>query len=372
MLKKKIKNILVFRVGQLGDTIVALPAMWAVREHFPGAQITLLSDYHSGTDYVLSEDLLSRSGIFDDFIFYEASLEGSNPTKLIKLLPELRRRRFDMLVYLAPRVRTRWQVRRDLFFFRAAGIRRFIGHRGLKPLPQKQNGVILPVEHEADHLLSRLSKSGIPVSGPGAGCTDLKLTIEEKQKAEHYIRSHISHKNFSVLVGFGPGSKWPSKIWPKEHYVEVGKQLISRFGIVPVIFGGEEDKVVGDWLLREWCEGVNAAGKLTVRESAVALQQCRLYIGNDTGVMHLASAVGTACVAIFSAQDWPGRWYPYGNKNVVLRKSMPCEGCMMPKCPKKDINCLMQISVSEVLKACESLLHRDASFHNLEGIPCAE
>ena len=369
MQKKEIKNILVFRIGQLGDTIVALPAMWAVRAHFPGAQIILLNDCHIGTDYVLSKDLLFKSGLFDDFISYEANLDGSNPAELIKLLPELRRRHFDLLVYLAPRTRTRGQVWRDLFFFRAAGIKKFIGHRGLKPLPQKQKGILLPaVEHEADHLLNRLGKSGIPVPGAGTGCTDLKLTIEEKQKAAHYLYSHISHRNFPVLIGFGPGSKCSSKIWPKERYAKVGKELISRFGIVPVIFGGEEDRSVGAWLLTEWRKGVNAAGKLTIRESAAALQQCRLYVGNDTGVMHLASAVGTDCVAIFSAQNWPGRWHPYGNKNIVLRKSLPCEGCMMRVCPKEDINCLMQISVTEVLKSCESFLLRDSSFHNLEGI----
>ena len=74
MQKQEIKNILVFRIGQLGDTIVALPAMWAVREHFAGAQITLLNDSHIGTDYVLSKDLLFKSGLFDDFISYEATL----------------------------------------------------------------------------------------------------------------------------------------------------------------------------------------------------------------------------------------------------------------------------------------------------------
>jgi len=88
--------------------------------------------------------------------------------------------------------------------------------------------------------------------------------------------------------------------------------------------------------------------------------------------MHLSSAVGTACVAIFSAQNWPGRWHPYGNKNIVLRKSLPCEGCMMCMCPKEDTECLMQISVAEVLKACESFLYRNPAFHNLEGTQCAE
>ena len=356
MQKKEIKNILVFRIGQLGDTIVALPAMHVIRKHFPDARITLLSDRHPGKGYVLAEDLLSKTGLLDNFVSYEADSKGFDQKKLIALHPELKRRRFNLLVYLVPRMRTRWQVWRDLFFFRTAGIRKFIGHRGFKPLPQKQNGALLPaVEHEADHLLSRLSKSGIRVPKSGAGCTDLKLTTEEKQKAKHFIHSYLNYKNFSLLVGIGPGSKWPSKVWPKERYAEVGKQLISRFGIIPVIFGGEEDKVVGDWLLMEWRKGINAAGKLTVRESAAALQQCQLYVGNDTGVMHLASAVGTACVAIFSAQDWPGRWYPYGNKNVVLRKSLPCEGCMMRICPKENMDCLMQILVPAVRTACRSM-----------------
>ena len=362
MLKKQIKKILVFRIGQLGDTIVALPAMHAVRKHFPEAWIVLLSDRHTGKGYVLAEDLLFKMGLFDDFISYEANLDGSNPRKLLELLPGLRQRRFDLLVYLAPRTRTRLQVWRDLFFFKAAGIRKFIGHRGLESLPQKQNDVPLSfVEHEADHLLNRLGKSGLPVPNSGAGCTDLKLTIEEKREAKHFISAQLEHENFASLVGFGPGSKWPSKIWPKERYAEVGRQLISRFGIMPVILGGKEDRIAGDWLLTKWRKGVSAAGKLTVRESAAVLQLCHLYVGNDTGAMHLAAAVGTPCVAIFSAQDWPGRWYPYGNKNCVLRKPIPCEGCMMRICPKKSNQCLLEISVFEVQEACNSMLYGDES-----------
>ena len=73
--------------------------------------------------------------------------------------------------------------------------------------------------------------------------------------------------------------------------------------------------------------------------------------------MHLAVAVGTPCVAIFSSQDWPGRWYPYGNQNIVFRSTIACEGCMVHTCPKEGIECLDLISSSNVVNACQSLLH---------------
>jgi ADP-heptose:LPS heptosyltransferase len=353
---KKAKKILVFRTGQLGDTIVALPAIWAVREYFPEADITMLSDYHPRKAYVMAEDFFPKSSLINNYISYEANEEGIHPTKLIKLLPKFRRYHFDLLVYLAPRMRTNLQILRDLFFFRIAGIRKFIGHHGIEPLPLGKDGNTLPcVEHEADHLLSRLSNSGIPVPKAGAGCMDLKLSKEERQKAKQFIAAHLNPGNFDPLVCFGSGSKWPSKIWPKERYAEVGQQLISYLSISPFIIGGIEDRVVGDWLIAKWGKGVNIAGMLTVRETAAILECCRMYIGNDTGAMHLAAAVGTPCVAIFSAQDWPGRWYPYGNKNIVLRNSVPCEGCKLKQCNNNSL-CLKKISIESVTDACKKLI----------------
>src|SRR2546423_14441835 len=103
-------KILVFRIGQLGDTLVALPAIWAIRRHFKNASLTLLCDYHPGKGYVLDPDLLTGTGIFDSFELYPVGGCGwdrlMRPFHLLGLLRRLRKQRFDMVVYLAPSLRS--------------------------------------------------------------------------------------------------------------------------------------------------------------------------------------------------------------------------------------------------------------------------
>jgi ADP-heptose:LPS heptosyltransferase len=85
-----------------------------------------------------------------------------------------------------------------------------------------------------------------------------------------------------------------------------------------------------------------------------------LYLGNDTGTMHLAASVGTPCVAIFSALDLIGRWHPFGTENEVFRRSVECEGCFSPTCFNKN-KCLDLISAGEVYEACVRILDRRAA-----------
>jgi ADP-heptose:LPS heptosyltransferase len=88
------------------------------------------------------------------------------------------------------------------------------------------------------------------------------------------------------------------------------------------------------------------------------LERCALYVGNDTGTMHLAASVGTPCVAIFSARDNPGKWEPTGPGHIVLRHEVPCAGCMLETCVDNDLECLKAISVDEVLAAIGGRLER--------------
>ena len=276
---------------------------------------------------------------------------------LLKILPRLRQARFDTLVYLAPRRRTRWQIWRDLAFFRLAGITHFFGHRGFTPLPPRIPGSPLPfVEHEADYLLSRLALSGIPVPPPEERRIDLRLSGEELGAAHWWLGRELPPDQLGKLLGVGPGSYWPSKVWPEERYVEVVRALLNQPGVYPVIFGGPEVSALGNRLIAAWGCGLNAAGRLSVRQAAAALSHCKLFVGNDTGTMHLAAAVNTPCVAIYAAVDWPGRWYPYGPRHRVLRRSVPCEGCQLFECIEREMECLKQISVGNVVEACRAAL----------------
>ena len=361
-MKRHVRRILVFRIGQLGDTIIALPAFWALREHFPTAHMALLSDMHSGKGYVSPEMVLPRRGLFDEYIRYNISINGTSSK--LPLLSLLRRAKYDILVYLYPRGRARWQVWRDTMFFRLAGIRNFIGTRGVEPLPRSVSEHPLPtVQHESDHLLHRLALSGIPILPSGCGNMDLRLTEAERAEADDWLRARIHSDKMGLLVGIGPGSKMPAKVWPEERFSTVGHSLIIEFGAFPIVLGGAADRALGDRLITTWKSGVNGAGELSVRQAAVMLSRCRFYLGNDTGTMHLAAMVKTPCVALFSARDLPGRWYPYGHGHIVLRESVPCEGCNLQVCDK-DMECLKKITVESVKRSCQEIMCRQWAQNN--------
>jgi len=366
------KRVLVFRIGQLGDTIAALPAISAVRSHFPNGRFTLLCDRHPGKPFVFGPDLLRGSGLFDDFEFYPVhdQLLGRllQAKDMLALLRRLRRARYDTLVYLLPSARTRRQVARDVRFFRAAGITEIIGTEGFAAPPVRTPGRPLDeVPHEAELLLARLAASEISVPPPGRGSMDLGLGPKEEAEVRAWLDSQTRcpvvrgpvppvASGHRPWVGFGPGSKMPAKRWPWERFAELGRRLIEQFDIWPVVFGGAEDAADAARLLKAWGRGYNAAGGLSLRAAGAALRRCLLYVGNDTGTMHLAASVGTRCVAIFSARDWPGRWNPYGPGHRVLRAAIDCEGCGLVECLAQQNECLSRISVSEVLAACEPLL----------------
>jgi ADP-heptose:LPS heptosyltransferase len=353
------QRILFYRIGQIGDTVIALPAMWAIRRYFPKAFMALLYDQHAGRNYPQALRTLPERGLFDEFFSYQANHDGAALGKIIRVVPQIRRKQFDTLVYLAPRFRSKRQIWRDMVFFRLSGITRFIGHRGMIAFNKLKGGMPLPyLDHEADHLLSRLGRSGIPVPPPDQGCMDLLLTETEVNQAKDWLTNHPGLNEPRILIGIGVGGKNPAQVWPRERFAQLGRYLIDQLAGAPVIFGGPEDRELGNSLINEWRAGANAAGELTVRQAAAALSFCRLYVGNDTGPMHLAAAVGTRCVGIFSGRNFPGQWHPYGPGHIVLRARVACEGCRLIGC-HHDLACLKLISVGDVVKACDKALNNE-------------
>jgi asparagine synthase (glutamine-hydrolysing) len=352
------KRILFFRIGQLGDTIVALPAMWLVRKHFPDAHITLLCDRHPGKTRVLASDLLRGAGIFDDYLSYPVSESGDplRQTRMAALLASIRSRRFDTLVYLAPTNRKAEQIERDRRFFRMAGIRNLIGMHGFEPLERKQSGRAMKMmPRESELLLRRLATSGLRVELEDESHMDLGIGPEDDAAVSAW-KAQLPSDEGRRWVAVGPGSKMPAKRWPLRRFQEVIVDLINEFDVWPIVFGGAEDRVIGDWLLDKWGCGYNAAGALNVRAAAAALKRCALFVGNDTGTMHMAAAVGVPCVAIFSSRERPGLWFPFGEGHRVFRSEIECEGCGLVECIERGNECLKRITADDVLEACREIL----------------
>lgn len=356
------KRILVFRYGHLGDILVALPAIWTIKKTFPDAHLTLLSSFsYENTNYPTATNVIPREGLFDDWLVLPTQAgQAESLFNYAKLFFQIRRRKIDTLVYLMTRNRQPDRVKRDIAFFRYAGVKNVIGAKHLleNVLPEDEKAPLPVLVPEHEYLLRCLTEEGMGGVTDGFNPTDLLLSEQEKSVAENWLRDNCAEAFAeNRLIAVAPGSKWDSKIWDEEKYIGTLSRLITQKNLFPIMFGGSEDSNKGERIVKALGIGANAAGSFTVRESAAALAHCRLYLGNDTGTMHLAASVGVPCVAIFAAIDYPGRWHPFGERNIILRKTVPCEGCHSRVC-KFNRECL-ETSVAEVYEACLKVLDQN-------------
>lgn len=354
------KKILVFRIGHLGDTLVSLPAYWEIRKAFPESYLTLLSNVDANNpEYVLAESVLPEKNLFDDLLNYPSSESKLHSLQhLVRLLLKLRIRKYDAVVYLMTRNRMKKQIKRDIQFFHLAGIKNIFGAKVLTSnLLDKNAKRPLPmVEPESQFLLKCLTENNFLQLNNLPKKAEMLLTNEEILFAENWIKSNCDlSKNF---VAVAPASKWDSKVWAEKNYTDVVLRLIKEKNIFPIVFGGKEERQIGERLIKHWGLGANAAGELNIRQAAAALKICKLYLGNDTGTMHLAASVETRCVAVFAAIDYPNRWIPFGDGHIIFREAVECEGCYAEHCFNNS-KCLEMISAVNVYNSCIQILNEE-------------
>ncbi|MFL6212867.1 MAG: glycosyltransferase family 9 protein [Blastocatellia bacterium] len=341
---------------------MSLPAMRAIRRAYPHHDLILLTDQHPGKGFVSSWEVLEATRLFARVLFYTPPAKGLKSwLPLLQLAHQIRQYRPEALFCLRD---PHWNhARRDRFFFQ--GLCRIRHCYGVAAQAYQTFGRRNPSGHliryprEIDFLFGIVGGAGIPVPEPGAAEFNLPLSDKERSR----IDSLWNEKNIAddaLLIGIGPGSKMPAKRWPLDRFIEVGKWVSSNFcNARLLILGGPEDRALGDAFRQALGDRVvNLAGDLSILESTEALRRCRVYVGNDTGTMHLAAAAGTPCVAIFSARDHPGRWDPYVPDHIVLRTEPPCAGCLLEVCSEQGMRCLNDITVPAVSEAVRSLMNR--------------
>lgn len=346
------KKILVFVQGTIGDTIISIPALKELRRQYgPASQISLLHETHVHLPFN-PRTVLEGIGLVDNFLSYafhfnriERFLSG------VKLLWDLWYKRFDVVYYLIASDRASAQLRRDHIFFYIAGIRERYGFeipaRG-DMCHRSTTGEILPVMHEAIYRLKLV--------GLGGGDTEKELRFDTplilppktaEEEVDNWLRKRGMSLDSSTLVAIAPGAKKLSCHWPLDRFAELGKHLL-RHGATLVVIGGKAEVDDGIALTEVWGSGLNACGELSVLATGALLRRCRFLLGLDTGTTHLAAALGTPVVALYSAQDWPGKWEPVGTGSVVIRRIVPCAGCRLVNCNLPDHPCMTQITVTEV------------------------
>ena len=347
-------RILVFRSGALGDTIVALPAIRALHDSFPAAELVLMTA-NDGAGTVWTDEVLRDFGWFRHVVTYRAR-DLASVGSLARLVARVRALRPDLVVHLGSDHNAGLRIWRDRLFFLLAGTRRFVAASSTKVtffgrLRRERR----EYPHEVDRLLDAVRAAGVAE-------TPVRFALPVSAAHEARVDALLAASALAPgrpLVAVCPGSKQPAKRWPLDRWAALGARLIAEGGANVAIVGGADEARAAAVVARDWPAGrwTVLASKLSVLESAAALRRACLYVGNDTGAMHLAAAVGTPCVAVFAARE-PGRsWHPYGHDHVVLRRDdVPCANCYLTDCTSEGLRCLTAIDVATVWAACRPKL----------------
>lgn len=338
------KRVLIYRLGSLGDMVVALPALHLVARAFPNARRVLLTNSPAHKKAPAAAEILGSSGLIDSFISYPVGARG---LELAKLWLQIVRFRPQTLIYLADPRGDRF-VHRDARFFRACGVSKIVG----LPLGPTARSLYFPEsglwEHESARLL-RMVRSLGDCDLEDRRNWDLGLTKEEKSKAETALAAVAG----TPLIACGPGTKMQAKDWGRENW----RSLLARLSAqLPehalALVGAKEDAEVGEYAASGWRGPVvNLCGRLAPRESAAVIANAELFLGSDSGPMHLAAVAGVPCAIPFAARDRPGAWYPVGRGHRAIYHHVDCAQCYLETCIKQKKKCLASISVDEMLSA---------------------
>ena len=349
------ERVLIYRLGSLGDTLVALPSLHLVARSFPNAERRLLTNLPVNAKAPPAAAILEGSGLIHGYFRYAVGTRS--PRELLKVWWQLRRWRPQVLVYMGP-ARGVEMAHRDARFFRLCGIPRLIGvpltedsqkHRW-EPAEQA-------LEPEGARLARNLAELGdADLDAPASW--DLRLTTAEHARATEALAATAN----GPLIAVSVGTKVQSKDWGRDNWRALLNRLATLYPDHALAFcGASEESEASEFTADGWRENsgspiINLCGLLTPRESAAVLAHARVFVGHDSGPMHLAAAVQTPCVAIFAARNKPRVWFPYGKQHRVLYHQTDCWGCGLETCIVERKKCLTSITVDEVVTEVRVLL----------------
>jgi len=155
------------------------------------------------------------------------------------------------------------------------------------------------------------------------------------------------------------GTKVSAKDWEEANWCRLIRQLGQQYaGMALVLIGTADERERSQRCGEHWSSNVlNLCGECTPRQSAAVLARAKIFIGHDSGPMHLAAAVGTRCVAIFAARNPPGQWFPLGVGHRVIYHQTDCHGCGLDICTEHGKKCILSITVDEVISAVKEIFN---------------
>lgn len=327
-------RILLIRLSSLGDIVLTTPAIRAVRANFPNAHIAMLVAKQSA-------DILRENPYLNEIITFDRLAKDKNTGEMWRVVRLLRERKFTLAIDLQRKFRT------EILMSFSGAIER-VGKGRLCTVRVSEQGN----KHATEHYFDILHAVGIPAEDQ-----KLELFLAESERRDAVQRLKTAGIVAGKLkVGLFPGAGWKLREWMPERFAAIGDRLVEHFNADILIFGGQQEselvqKVANLMEMR----AIPFAGNLQMRQLAACIEQCDLFLTNDTGPMHIAAGVGTRTVSLFG----PGnhiRFQPLGVEHQIIRHDVPCSPCKQFTDKCKDNICMKGIGVDEVWHAISRAL----------------
>jgi lipopolysaccharide heptosyltransferase II len=341
------RRILVVKIDHLGDVITATPALRALRDAHPAAEIDLL--LHPSV-----APLFEGSPLATRVLTYASPRYGrSGEAATAQAAPSLSREaRYDTVIEL------RGDWRTLAIPFRAGATRRFDrGSARIRDWLARRLGAARPPLHEVETNLAIVR----PLTGVRPGLPPLRVEAHVPTTARASLAKRLAEAGIAEdrpIVVVHPGASWRPRAWRPERFAAIADRIGAHYDAQIVYVGSAGERDV-EAAVRSHASGKALAmfGTLSIPEVAALLQRSRLLIGNDSGIAHLAAACGTPVVALFGPQD-PGRFRPWADpqRAIVLHHRVPCFPCLQVRCVRPELPCVNLIEIAEVEAAARALL----------------
>lgn len=309
----------------LGDAVMSVPAVRAIKKGRPDAHVTILAPEKIAPMWKLIPEV-------------DEILTLSSKSLLSAMRVVAKRKKFDVAILFPNSLRSALEV---LFVPRKVGYREHARGWLLNQIvrePRRPG----PPEHHAVRFLRIADDCGADV--------DLAANID------NFALSRTSSAKSQTSAGLCPGAEYgPAKRWLPDRFVEVAASVSNGSDVKWILLGTKNDGAVGEMIadkLGDKC--VNRIGRTTLDELISELLNCRALLTNDTGTMHLAALLGVPVVAIFGSTE-PALTSPLGNGHVIVRHHVECSPCFLRECPI-DFRCMKEVTTQEVVDAMMSIL----------------
>ena len=338
-----VQRILIVRLRSIGDTVLTTPSLFALRRFVPQAQIHILLE-----DWVAP--VLEGSDLVDRII----TLPPDSTSARARLARELRSTHYDVVYNLHGGTTA-------TFLTRATGAKHRVGfenyqyarlhnHVAPSPLTIWQR----PTLHSVEQQLALVGWTGVPVTDRPQ--TRLAVTDSASMSVAKKLEA-AGLGGGEPIAMIHPTAAFDTKRWASENFARVSEELRTR-GLAPLIVVSPNEKEIAQALSAQSAASPAVLSDLSLPEVTALASRVRLFVGNDSGIAHIAAAAGVPCVVIFGSSN-RNHWRPWTTQlNEIVFEELPCQPCHGYFCAEFDKpECILRVPVERVIAAIDRMLN---------------